>query len=33
MLIDDGGAEWQMHQPLDATVEEIFSEYKGISTL
>ena len=33
MLIDDGDAEWQMHQPLDATVEEIFCEYKGVSTI
>lgn len=33
MLIDDGDAEWQMHQPLDATVEEIFCEYKGVPTI
>ncbi len=33
MLIDDGDAEWQMHQPLVATVEEIFCEYKGVPTI
>ena len=32
MLIDDEDARWQMHQPLDSTVDEIFCEYKGIQT-
>ena len=32
MLRDDGDAQWQMHQPLDSTVDEIFCEYKGVST-
>lgn len=32
MLIDDDDAQWQMHQPLDSTVDEIFCEYKGVPT-
>lgn len=29
MLEEDDDAVWQMHQPLDDTVENIFREYKG----
>jgi hypothetical protein len=30
MLVDDDDAVWQMHQPLESTVDEIFCEYKGL---
>lgn len=30
MLVDDDDAQWQMHQPLDSTVDEIFCEYKEL---
>ena len=30
MLIDDDDAIWQMHQPLESTIDEIFCEYKGL---
>lgn len=29
MLVDDDDAIWQMCQPLESTVEEIFCEYNG----
>lgn len=30
MMHEDGTAEWQMHQPLMFTVEQIFCEYSGM---
>jgi len=28
--LDDDARDWQMHQPLDYTVESIYREYKGL---
>jgi hypothetical protein len=30
ILEDDGDAEWQMHQPLETVVDNIFCEYRGL---
>lgn len=30
MMYNDADAEWQMHQSISSTIDEIFCEYKGL---